>query len=432
MQIDGTVPFAPGPAIDRIELGDPRTAELDHALNMHFDDDTLSEFVGFRRGFDAKNQREHVAVAHLRGTLWTFGWRETGLGEIDKNLPSADYRGDRELAQRYAKKYAWIGLYTYPGILDHYRRIWDGRRPPDVQIDPSFPEPTPPAPISIPVWARQTPTEDQRWIRHGSVTVPDDLFYVRGIGPYPGPWIAARGYLSSRTKVPNRGVSGFLTALLVAAEDTDRLVDALNTKDYPGNNWLPRVPEDHYTFSGEIPWSPDYAREIEDRDGGQMYRDEIEVADGSPIEVEILTHHFGWESYHSALNQAGGAYVPSRLFSRDLGLRGIPQSFDQRLLDGTRATISLGAPAGFEGQLLYIREDLVQQYAAGRRLVWFIWGERNLYGYMHSPPDWLVRAYQDRAMIWRRLVRGEQLSSAFNLKSARRPRRSTRRAPTRS
>jgi hypothetical protein len=118
------------------------------------------------------------------------------------------------------------------------------------------------------------------------------------------------------------------------------------------------VPEDNYPFSGEIPWSPEFASEIEYGDGEQMYRNEINVADGPPIEVEILAHDFGWESYHSVLNQAGGAYVPSRLFSRRFDLRGIPQSFDQRLPDGARAAISLRAPAGFEGHLLYLREDL--------------------------------------------------------------------------
>jgi hypothetical protein len=429
LHVKGKVPFAPGSAIDRIEPGDSRAAEVDHALNMHYDDDTLSKFVGFRRGYDRENRGEHPAVAHLRGTLWTLGWRETGLGVIDKDIRSSDYRRSGQ-ARRYASKYAWIGLYSYPGILDHYRRIGHGRRPPDVQIDPSFPGPSPPASISIPVWASPTPADDRRWIRHG-ITVPDELFYLSEIDSHSGPWIAVRGYLSSRTKVPDRGVFGFLAALLVDAADADRLVVALENKDYPGNDWLPSVPEDHYTFAGEIPWSPDFASGIEDDEGRQLYRDEIKLADGPPIEVEILAHHFGWESYHSELNQAGGVYIPSGVFSRAFDLRGIPQSFDQRLSDGTSAAISLGAPTGFDGCLLYLREDLVQRYAAGRRLVWFIWGERNLYGYSPSPPDWLVKAHQDRAIIWRRLVRGEQLSRALNVKSARRPRQSTRRLPAR-
>ena len=103
-----------------------------------------------------------------------------------------------------------------------------------------------------------------------------------------------------------------------------------------------------------------------------MYLDWVKLGDGTQIQVEILAHDFSWESYHSELNQAGHPFIPSRLFSRSLDLRGVPQSFDQRLTDNTRAAISLRAPAGFDGHLLYLREDLVQRYAAGRRLVWLV------------------------------------------------------------
>jgi hypothetical protein len=197
-------------------------------------------------------------VAHLRGVLWGFGWGEEGLGTIDKDLPRDDYRGEKGSAQRYADQYAWIGLYTYPGMLDHYNRLWHGNRAPDGQIDPSFPDPAPLAPISLPAWARVTPTDDRRWIRNGVVAVPDEQFYVPEIDSTPGPWIAVCGYLNSRTKVPDRGVFGFLRALHVNAKDAGRLVDALNRREYPGNEWLPRVPETYYTFAGETPWSPEF------------------------------------------------------------------------------------------------------------------------------------------------------------------------------
>lgn len=378
LQTDGNVLFSPGPVGDRIEPDDSRAAEVDHALKSHYEDDTLAEFVGFRR-YRAESDGESPVVPHLRGTLWAFGWREMELGEVDKSIPSGEYHRRHGQTRQYGYKYAWISLYTYPEMLDHYRRIWDGRRPPDVDIDPSFPERVSPAPIAIPAWARPRPADDRRWIRHGIVTIPDELFYRPATELDTGGWIAAYGYLSSRTKVPNRGVFGFLTALLVEAAEADRLHDALGAKDYPGNRWLPRAPEDHYTFAGEIPWSPNFAREAEDDKGMGIYRDEIIPADGPPIQAEILAHHFGWEGYHSELNQAGGAYVPSRLFSRAFDLRGVPQSFGQWLPDGTSATTSLGAPPDFEGHMLYLREDLVKRYAAGRRLVWFIWGERNVY-----------------------------------------------------
>jgi hypothetical protein len=62
------------------------------------------------------------------------------------------------------------------------------------------------------------------------------------------------GLRSSRTKVPDRDVFGFLTAMLVDHANAGRLVEALSAEEYPGNRWLPEPPEDVYTFSGEIPW----------------------------------------------------------------------------------------------------------------------------------------------------------------------------------
>ena len=159
-----------------------------------------------------------------------------------------------------------------------------------------------------------------------------------------------------------------------------------------------------------------------------MYRHSVEVAGGLRVEVEILAHRFAWESYHSELNQAGGAYIPSRCFSEAFDLRGIPQSFDQTAADGARASISVSAPSGFTGRLLYLREDLLKKYAGGRRLIWFLWGERTLYGYLHSPPEWLTKVHRDRTMIWRRVVMGEDLSSAFRKTVSTRARRPKKRS----
>jgi hypothetical protein len=426
----GKFPFASGPAVDRIEMGDPRAAEVDGALSGHYDDDTLSEFIGFRRGAWTAKQEHHV-VGHLRGTLWAFGWRNGGLGAIDKNLPREDYHGDRGSVQRYGDKYAWIGLYTYPEMAEHYNRIWDGARPPDVQIDPSFPDPAPRAPFTVPAWVRPTPASDQRWIRRGSVAIPDELFYRNDIGSEQGPWIAACGYLNCESKKPARTVFGFLHALIVDAEDAGRLVKALEVKEYPGNDWLPRVPDTIYTFAGEIPWSSEFNRPPEEEgDSANIYWNTIQTGRGLPIAVEILAHHFGWEGYHSLLNQAGGAYVPSQAFSRYFDLREMPQSFDQVTPDGSKAAVSVAAPEGFGGHLLYLREDLIRRYLGPRKLIWFIWGERNVaYHLYESRPDWLLSAHERHEVIWRRIISAEDLSPALVSRS-RRPQKRVQKRPS--
>jgi hypothetical protein len=88
------------------------------------------------------------------------------------------------------------------------------------------------------------------------------------------------------------------------------------------------IAEEYYLFAGEIPWSPEFAYELGKAGFEQPYLHQIAINGQGHIEVEILAHRFAWESYHSQLNQAGGAYVPSKTFSQKFDLRGIPQSFD--------------------------------------------------------------------------------------------------------
>jgi len=416
LEANGRIPFAPGPTVDPIPDGDPRAAEIDRTLHMDFRNYTLGRLFRDRRNYDRSHAGHMEAVAHVRGTVWVLGWREAELGAVDATLRSNASSHEAARTERYGKKYGWVGFYTHAGRLnDDGRFPADRRGLPEVDIDPSFPERPPPVPIAVPIWARPTPADDRRWIRHGIVTVPDELLRRPDIGPHPGPWIAVHGHLNADDQSPRRRVFGLLMALLVKDADADRLVDAVRARHYPGNDWLPQQPPmDIYTFAGEIPWSPDFARDDPDGDAAaERYRYPVSVENGSPIEVEILAHEYVWESYHSALNQAHGALIPSRPFSDAFGLRGMPQTFNQALPDGTVTAVSLRGPAGLSGQLLYLREDLVHRYAAGRQLLWFMWGERQLLPPEFPPPRWLSRVYDDGAHIWRHIRRGEELFPPF-------------------
>lgn len=414
LKVDERFPFAPSPEVDPIPREDPRSSEATQTLHMDFENYTLGRLFDDRGNYDMSHHGHQAAVAHVLGRVWALGWREAELGAIDSDIALYSSRGDRARTDRYGKKYGWIAFYEYAGVLDDDGRLpSDEERLSDVQIDPSFPEPPSPAPIDLPIWAREAPADDRRWIYQGSVSVPDALQYRTDIGSHPGPWIAVYANLATKGQAPGRRVFGILTALLVAAADADRLMDALNTRHYPGKWRLPEVPSNYYTFAGEIPWSPEFARRGTDSDPVQLYREAIRVDNGSPIEVEIIVHRYAWESYHSAMNQTGGALVPSRNFSAEFDLRGMPQSFSQTLSDGTVAAISLGAPTEFSGHLLYLREDLVHRFAAGRRLIWFVWGERQLQPIAHPGPDWLNSALRQRANVWRHIRRGEELSRVF-------------------
>jgi hypothetical protein len=278
------------------------------------------------------------------------------------------------------------------------------------------------------MWATSAPVNDRLWILQGTVTVPDQLLYCFDIGPCPGPWIAVYADLITKDQIPGRQVFGKLMALLVAATDADRLINALNLRDRPADFWLPELPRDHYTFAGEIPWSSVFARNGIDSDSMQSYREAIRVDNGTPIEIEILAHRYSWETYYSEVNKVDSAIVPSRHFSATFDLRSIPQSFHQKQPDGAVAALSFIAPARLDGHLLYLRENLLEQYAAGRRLIWFVWGKRQLYPYPKQGPRWLIQARQNGADVWRDVRRGEELSSAFVSTALPQNRRRTRRS----
>ena len=429
LQANGRVPFSPGPKVQPIAKGDSRAREVDLTFGMDFENYTIGSLFDDRRNYDMEHSGHQDAVAHVRGTVWELGWRESGLGTIDKDLVSGFSRNEQARTERYGKKYGWIGFYTFAGMLEDDGRL-PAERLSDLQLDPSFPERPLTAPFELPVWARAKPSDDRRWISRGVVTVPDELLYRSAIDTNPGPWLAVHGHLYSEGQAPGRRVFGYLSALLVARRDADKLARALFERKHPGVLRLQEVPEDYYTFAGEIPWSSEFGSRYADGEVARLYRRTVDGQVGGRIEVEILAHRYAWESYHSSVNEAGGALVPSWPVSKRFDLRAMPQSFTQALPVGTAAALSLSAPKGFGGHLLYLREDLLRRYAGNRRLLWFIWGERELYPYLlHHSPDWLTEASRQGADVWRNVRRGEELSKAFAVKDrSRGPARETPRS----
>lgn len=425
--VNDQIPFAPGPVIDGIPSNDTRAGEVNRTFGMDFENYTLGRLFENRRNYDNTHAGHQAAVAHVRGQVWSLGWREDGLGSIDRDMVRYESRHEKARIERYGKKYGWLGYYTYAGMLADQGLLPLDERFSDLQIDPSFPESPLSAPLTIPIWASPTPKDDKKWLREGRIEIPNDLLFKNNFDSYPGSWIAVNGYLETSQETSNRRVFAIMSALLVASHQAKRLIKALENYNSQHNSpWrLPKVPDNYYSFAGEIPWSPYFAQNNSGSKDGNVYRSHLKVDSGLAIPVEILTSSFTWESHHSKLNQAGLALVPSDSFSKMFNLRGIPQSFNQSLPDATTAALSFKAPAGLNGNLLYLREDLVHKYAAGRELIWFIWGERELKSesYLDTRPDWQVKIWSEGEDIWRYICRGEKLSRMFrtsrNLKSGK-------------
>lgn len=410
--LQGDWAFAASAQVVPIPRDDPRADELKHTLQMDFQNYTLGRLCDDRGNYDMNHEGHKAAVAHVLAVTWDLGWRASTFEAVDRSIAEDAYRGrgHRPLAERYGKKYSWIGFYTYAGLLEDSGRFPREERPfTDVDIDPSFPdEPPVDGGGDVPsAWLSPEVESHDSWVCGGSTSVPPQILVRDKIGEHDGPWILVHGFLKAEDRLLGREAWSFISAMVVEKGDKADLVSALGSGTRP---WVARdVPSDHYTFAGEIPWNPRFAASILEESGPDgAYREEVR-AGSNAVSVEVLAHDYAWESYHSEMNRAGSARVPSRLFSSRFDLRSVPQGFDQCLPDGTRATITLSGVDGLEGDVLYIREDLIRDYVGDRDVVWFAFGERELRPYPPSPPKWLLDAQRAQTNAWCEVVTDSEL-----------------------
>lgn len=407
--LSGTWAFATPAPVQALSKGDPGEDEAGRTLHMDFENYTLGRLFDDRGNYDMSHAGHQAAVAHVRGVVWALGWRATTFDTIDNMIAEDAYRhgrGDRSPVERYGKKYGRIGFFTYAGILEDQGLLPRESDFSDVDIDPSFPEKPPiDGSPSVPeAWLSPSIESHESWVRACTTSLPLGVIRRETIGGHSGPWLAVHGHVSAEDRVPGRRAWAFLSALGVSKGHEPRLVVALSAGDRP---WVTReVPSDHYTFAGEIPWHPNFAS-VALAEGA--YREHVRIGSQS-VEVEVLAHDYAWESYHSEMNRAGSARVPSHPFSADFDLRGVAQSFDQFLPDGSPATITLSGVDGLDGDVVYIREDLLRRYVADRVIVWFVFGERELRPYPPSPPEWLVDAQRGRANAWNMVITEKDLT----------------------
>lgn len=391
--------------VQPLAKGEDGADEAGRTLHMHFENHTLGKLFEDRSNYDMNHAGHQGAVAHVRGVVWALGWRTATFEALDRRIADDAYRYEgsenRPHAERYGKKYGWIGFFTYAGLLEEQGLFPHKSRPfSDVDLDPSFPEkpPTDGAP-SVPVaWLSPDVESHESWIREATTSVPHSLLRRESIGEFRGPWRAIHGYVKAADRILGREVWAFISAFVTDKERAPLLASALKAGTRPWG--AGDVPSDHYIFAGEIPWHPNFAAVALTEDA---YCENVGIGVGA-VDVEVLAHKYDWESYHSEINSAGGTRVPSQLFSARFNLHSAPQIFDQFLPDGSRATITLSGVDGLDADILYIREDLLQQYVGDRSIVWFAFGERELRPYPSSPPQWLIDSQMKNANEWREVL----------------------------
>lgn len=376
------------------DITDAELSEVEGAIHMDFDNYTLGRLVSDRRNYDSGHVGYQRTRRQILGRMLDLGYSKTRFESIDRMIGQWSWResNDGRKTDRYGKKYSWIaffemyGLRGSRGLLDDHR---NAVRPSDCDVDPSFPVDLkrwrPPLPD---VFSGQ-PTLLPEWIVSGPSPFYESLLVKSSVDGERGPWVMLDGFIERERPNDPRHVFTFVKALLLKRRDLDLLRQRFPGDQHPGNA-AHHLPEDHYTYAGEIPWSSNFGADFRTRAGrvlpslDPLFSQYVNGRWEHGPSAEIPVHGFGWESYHSTLNQAGNTIYPSPALCDALGLFGYGPTRDLFDRPGRRASLYRkwnDRPGDyFRSHVFYMRRDLLLRYLrrTGQCLVWQLWGERSL------------------------------------------------------
>ncbi|WP_432084794.1 NACHT domain-containing protein [Streptomyces sp. bgisy095] len=410
---DGIDAFAPRFATvalaEVMEDDDPSAEECKRTFGMDFENYIIGAAINGRRNYDFDHPDYRKVRAEVMARVWELGWREKEFGSIDQSIAANAERpySAKGRVERYGKKYGWIAYHEMVGRLVDVGRapapFGDAERlMPD--IDPTFPDAPPVAPMALPLWAPVEPTDDQTWLTSGMVAVPDQLWSPEDIQGVGGGWLLVEGYLDHRHD--GRTVFGFFRTLLLEPEDAEPAQQLASEQLYPGNDFFPPLPMVRDVLAGEMPWNP---------------RFELTFDHDAPGAVTPRALCRDWQDAGLAFEQVATAFspdsasvtgfdVPSFEFAARFGLRQMPGTLDLVDLDGRRASAVFQVEKPWRGHVLFLRRDLVESFVGDRRIMQVAWGEREVAVDWHSVPSWVRTAQRSHANVWRhiRMIRADQ------------------------
>lgn len=382
----------PSPFPPALEIKDSQVSGAEYAMGMDFQNYTLGRLVKGRSNYDFENASYKEIRRQIEYRIVNLGYSSARFKSIDNMIGSdRHYAANRDKGKtdRYGKKYAWIAFFEMYGLQFDKGELQDHRerRPSDVDIDPSFPEAEKVFQPDLADIFGSAPIALREWLANGPT--PDYSRYLQPaeIDGVPGPWVLLQGFIEEAAKTDNRRVFSFLRGIVVNRSSVSSVLNIFSSIEYPGNHAIPDPMEDHYIFAGEIPWSQQFATGLRDTNGNAVrdtreafdYHDGKEWVEG--VEVEVPVCRFGWESYHSELNQVSGVNVPAPSLCESLGLSNRKGEWDFYDPSGRIATLYREfKDETIQANLLYIRADLMAEYLGDEfDLLWFVWGERSLH-----------------------------------------------------
>ena len=317
-------PFRQGGALAQDER-----AQVEHAVQMDFGNYTLGTLVPGRQNYDDRHPDYRLVRDQVFGRMYALGYRHDLFGAVDRliaNQGGLERTQDGNRTDRYGKKYSWIAYFELAGSrIDQgiLQRTWKEPSRADADVDPSVPLPAPTWVTGLTDVFEGAPLEAVEWLHRGPTPQYHGLLRRPSVDGIRGPWALLDGFLEQDRDV--RRVFTFLRGMLVAPDDVNALEQAFLRIPYPGNDAIPRLWEDHYTYGGEIPWSPRFAASLRRRNGSAKRHVESALGrwargrERGGIRVELPAYEFSWGPTYSALatpNDDADARLSHRLGSR--------------------------------------------------------------------------------------------------------------------
>lgn len=417
---------------------------LDSPFHMDFENYTLGSLVPDRGNYDYGHEGYRKVRAQVLWRVEQLGWSSELFENVDSLIENERYYprfgGYTKNIERYGKKYSWIAFFEMSGLLNDQGTLenWRGLT---VDIDPSFPEHVTKDYLIKADFLGDPEMDMKEWIANGPLPNVDPYLRLEEVQQLKGPWIALDGFAAQEDD--NRGRRSFcsIRSFLVANRDADSFMSHLSNQD-SGSIWVPEKPSVIYTFAGEIPWCMTFPNNdlcefsfVTKEENVKVQRSQQELyldgenlgctqtdlilrrlfgdATGKPgqlqhisdedlerievrdvlVDVEEINREyakynalipvcdFGWEAYHTAVNDAGNATTLAKEITSNLELIGQPQTFDLFTKDGVKATCNVSDQNNDYNNhqaMFFIRENLLKTYLEKCNLVliWVIWGER--------------------------------------------------------
>ena len=255
-------PYSDGGRIAWQEVdADQDSREADSPFRIDFENYTLGRLTSNRRNYDMDHLGYRMVRAQVLWRVRQLGWSPERFEQIDRHI-EGDFRyfnrsreGQYKI-DRYGKKYSWIAYLELDGWLQDQGSVPGddvNSRTSDVDIDPSFPSPTPVHDLVLDDLLGEANLSLEQWIKEGPIPKLTPYFRQTKIMGEVGPWIMVDGYIARQDEFRGRRLFSFVRSFLVNSDEAKGFVACLK-KQSLGGRWLPEKPACSYTFAGEIPW----------------------------------------------------------------------------------------------------------------------------------------------------------------------------------